>query len=280
MATAPTKSKKANAKKPAAKPVAKSAAMPTANPTVARMSLAETMRNLAKAGNAQARKTYARHGAQEPMFGVSFATLKTMVKRIRVDHELALALWDTGNHDARVLAMKIAEAAKITPMDLDRWARETTMNGCGMYVAALAAESPHGAAKGREWLASPDPALRAAGWTLCGYLSNLNEKIPDEWFAARLEHIEKSIHTAANADRLAMNSALIRIGGRSSALRKAAIAAAKRIIGRIEVDHGDTSCKTPDAIPYIEKMWAHATAKKFPSPAAQERARESMRTRC
>ena len=46
------------------------------------------------------------------------------------------------------------------------------------------------------------------------------------------------------------------------------------------VDHGDTECKTPDAAAYIEKMWAHSKAKKFDSPAAQERAREPMRTRC
>jgi len=35
-----------------------------------------------------------------------------------------------------------------------------------------------------------------------------------------------------------------------------------------------------DAVSFIEKMWAHARAKEFESPAAQERARESMRTRC
>jgi hypothetical protein len=48
----------------------------------------------------------------------------------------------------------------------------------------------------------------------------------------------------------------------------------------VTVDHGDTACKTPDAAEYIEKTWAHATAKGFESPAAQERSRESMRTRC
>ena len=55
--------------------------------------------------------------------------------------------------------------------------------------------------------------------------------------------------------RYGMNNALIGIGGRSANLRRKAIAAAKRI-GPVEIDHGDTDCKTPDAIPYIEKMWA------------------------
>ena len=243
------------------------------------MSLEETMDALEKAGTAQTRKTYARHGAKEPMFGVSFATLKTLVKRIGVDHELAIALWNTKNHDARVLAMKIADPALIRPADLDRWAKEIGMRGCDAYLAALAAESPHGELKAREWLASSDDALRAAAWPLIGHLSRIDEKIPDEWFAKLLAQIENSIHSASNEERAGMNLALISIGGRSAALRKAATAAAKRI-GPVEVDHGDTSCKTPDAGPYITKMWAHAEAKKFESPSAQERARESMRTRC
>jgi 3-methyladenine DNA glycosylase AlkD len=259
------------AKKAAAKPVSKAPR--------SRISLAEAMRTLEKAGTAQARKTYLRHGAQEPMFGVSFATLKTLVKRIGVDHELALALWDTRNHDARMLAVKIADPAQIRPADLDRWAGELQARACGGYVAMLAAESPHGAARAREWLDSPDPAMRSPGWVLAGQLANLDEKISDEWFAELVARIEKSIHSAPNAEREAMNSALIAIGGRSPALRKAATAAAKRI-GKVEVDHGDTACKTPDAVSYIEKMWAHSAAKKFASPAAQERARESMRTRC
>jgi 3-methyladenine DNA glycosylase AlkD len=243
------------------------------------MSLAETMRTLEKAGSAQTRKTYLRHGAEEPMFGVSFAVLKTLVKKIGVDHELALALWDTKNHDARILAMKIADPAQIAPSDLDRWVRENRVRMCGGYAAMLAAESPHGAAKASEWFKSSEAALRAAAWTLAGFLANRDETTPDKWFLDRLAHIEKSIHSAPNAEREAMNMAVITIGGRNAALRKAATAAAKRI-GKVEVDHGDTACKTPDAVPYIEKMWAHATAKKFESPAAQERARESMRTRC
>jgi hypothetical protein len=85
--------------------------------------------------------------------------------------------------------------------------------------------------------------------------------IPDDEFEPWLETIEAGIHGAKNRVRHAMNSALISIGGRSAALEKKAVAAAKRI-GRVEVDHGDTGCKTPDAIPYIQKMRARAKARK------------------
>lgn len=266
-------------KKPAAKAAVKSPAKKTVKPTAARLSLNEAMRALEKAGSAQTRKTYARHGASEPMFGVSFAVLKTLVKKIGVDHELALELWNTKNHDARILAMKIADPAAMTTADLDRWAKETRMRGCGGYVAMLTAEGPFAKAQAHAWFASSDTTLRAHAWTLAGILANSDETLPDAWFEERLAFIEKSIHQAPNAEREGMNMALITIGGRNAALRKRATAAAKRI-GTVEVDHGDTSCKTPDAAAYIEKMWAHAAAKKFDSPAAQERAREPMRTRC
>ena len=242
------------------------------------ISLSEVMHLLEKAGSENTRKTYTRHGARGPMFGVSFGTLSALQKRIRVDHELALELWDTGNLDARNLAMKIAEPALMKPSDLDRWARENEMGMCNLYIGSLASESPHGTAKAREWLASSDVKLRTAGWTLVGILANRDEATPEEAFAQRLEQIEKSIHSAPNSEKAAMNGALIAIGGRSAPLRKAACAAAKRI-GKVEVDHGDTACETPDAISHIEKMWARSQGK-FPTPAAAERARESMRTRC
>lgn len=265
-------------------PAPRAAAEPRSKPAgtraaSSRASLSETMRELEKAGTEQARKTYRRHGALDPMFGVSFATLKTMVKRIGVDHELALELWATGNHDARVLAMKIADPARLTRTDLDRWAAANPFRACSGYVAMLAAEGPHGRKIVPEWLASRDETTRAVGWQLVGFLATLDESLDDAYFLEYLARIEKTIHDSPNAEREPMNQAVIAIGGRNAALRKAATAAAKRI-GKVDVDHGDTSCKTPDAAEYIEKIWAHALAKKFASPAAQERAREPMRTRC
>lgn len=248
-------------------------------PSSARMSLDDAMSALEKAGTAQARKIYARHGAPEPMFGVSFADLKGLMKRIKVDHDLALALWNTGNYDARNLAAKIADPGLMSPADLDRWASEDTARSCHGYVAQLAVEGPHGKSRAEAWLGSPSEAKRRFGWLVTGALAMRDEQIPWDWFAARIAAIEKAIHAAPNREREAMNQALISIGCRSEAARKAALAAAKRI-GKVTVDHGDTECKTPDAGEYIEKAWAHAKAKGFESPAAQERSRESMRTRC
>lgn len=244
-----------------------------------RMTLAETMSALEKAGTAQARKTYARHGATEPMFGVSFATLKTFVKRIRVDQDLAFALWETGNFDARILALKIADPARMSPGDLDRWSEALSVRSCGGYLPHLVAEGPHARSRADKWLAARSENQRLAAWGVIGAMAMLDEATPDAWFEGHLSDIERTIHASPNLLREAMNQTVISIGCRNAALRKKAAAAAKRI-GKVDVDHGDTACKTPDAAQYIEKAWAHSISKGFASPAAHERARESMRTRC
>jgi hypothetical protein len=80
--TRTTKTVKKVAAKTHAKPTAKAAPRSAANRSARsaeRMTLAEAMHALEKAGSAQTRKTYARHGAEEPMFGVSFAVMKTLV---------------------------------------------------------------------------------------------------------------------------------------------------------------------------------------------------------
>lgn len=245
----------------------------------ARRSLDEVMRTLEKAGTAQTKKTYARHGAVEPMYGVLFSVLKTLHKEIGVDHELALALWNTGNFDARNLAFKVVDPARMTSKDLDRWSRDMTVRMCAGYVSTLAAETPFGPAKAGEWLASKDEQQRCAGWSLVGQLALRVPTVPDAWLLERVKDIERGIRAAPNDERYAMNGALISLGGRSPALKKAALAVGKRI-GKVEVDHGDTSCKTPEAVPYIEKMWATAAAKGIATPALQEQQRESPRTRC
>jgi 3-methyladenine DNA glycosylase AlkD len=244
-----------------------------------RMTLKQVMLALEEAGSAQTRKTYARHGAPEPMFGVSFATLKLLYKKIKVDQELAEELWDTKNFDAQNLAVKIADPSTISSRALDRWAATPTARMCGGYVAHLAAESPHGVVKADKWLAAGDQPTRFTAWSLVAALAMIDDSMPDAWFAERLAEIEKTVHTSPNAQSYAMNAALIAIGCRNAKLRRLATAAARRV-GPVDVDHGDTDCKTPIAGESIDKAWERAEAKGFASPAAQERDRESMRTRC
>ncbi len=206
-------------------------------------------------GTAQNRKVYARHGVTEPMFGVSFAHLRKLGKKLRPDHDLARALWASGNHDARVLALTVADPAQSGPAEIEAWAEDLDNYVLIDEMAAFVARTPFldGCAddwtgSGREWRAS-------AGWTLVAQQALAANTLTDEYFENRLAGIESGIAMAGNRVRHCMNGALIAIGGRNERLRASAIAAAGRI-GPVVVDHGETSCKTPEAVAYIDRIWA------------------------
>lgn len=220
------------------------------------MDFDEVMRELERLGTEQNRKVYRRHGAGDVLFGVSFAHLNALQKRIKKDQALAEELWATGNADARTLAAMIADPARFTVAQLDGW-----LDGVrypvllDLVVKHVALRSPVAREAMDRWITSDDEWIGRAGWSLLGLLAAEDPALPDALFEKRLAEIEASIHRAKNRTREAMNSALIQIGARNEALRGKALAAARRI-GKVEVDHGDTSCKTPDAGPYIEKIWA------------------------
>ncbi len=206
-------------------------------------------------GTEQNRKIYRRHGVGENQYGVSVANLKALKKKIKINHDLALQLWETGNHDARSLATLIADPKKAASDLLEKWVRDldnyVITDAFSGYVqqTALIRE------KAEQWVNSDDEWIGTAGWNLLGYLALYDQTLPDEYFEPYLSVIESDIHTRKNRVRYAMNNVLISIGGRSTHLRQKAQAAAQRI-GLVEVDHGETNCETPDAHSYIDKMWA------------------------
>ncbi len=218
----------------------------------------EVMRALESAGTAQTRKVYARHGVSEPMFGVSYAVLGKLRKTIGTDHALALALFDTGIHDARVLATMVVDPRELAARTLDAWAKACDDHAIAAAVGGVAAKSPAGRGAAAKWIRSKNELVAVTGWNAVAGLT-VDDAIEDGWFDSLLETIERGIHQAANQARYAMNSALIAIGCRNG-FEARAIAAAKRI-GPVEVDHGETGCKTPDAAGYIAKTLAHRKSK-------------------
>ncbi len=243
---------------------------------------AAVLRELESLGSAQTRKTYGRHGVTDPMYGVSYAHQEKLAKRLRPDTELARALWASGNHDARVLAAKVADPAQMKAAELDKMVRDLSDYVTTGAFAGLVIAGPHGqkkiaawtrpASAKREWLAT-------AGWHVVAGWAMAEGPQPDAQFLPWIARIEAEIHAAPNRVRYAMNNALIAIGTRSDGLQKKAVAAAKRI-GRVEVDHGETSCKTPDATTYIGKARDHRRKKQAKAkPAAKAAAGRGATTK-
>jgi 3-methyladenine DNA glycosylase AlkD len=215
----------------------------------------EVLKTLEKLGTAQNRKVYARHGVKGKMYGVSYANQAKLKKQIKTDHELALGLWTSGNHDARALATMIADPERADSRLLDRWLRDLDNYGITDAFAAFVKKTPLVKRKMEKWTRSKGEWTGQAGFQLLSHLAMQDETLTDDYLEGYLRIIESEIHGRKNRVRHSMNGALISIGLRNPKLRKKAIAAAKRI-GKVEVDHGETSCKTPDAIPYIQRAVA------------------------
>jgi 3-methyladenine DNA glycosylase AlkD len=207
-------------------------------------------------GTAQNRKVYARHGVGENMYGLSYANLYALVKQIKTDHALALKLWATGNHDAQVLATMIADPAAMTRSTLKAWAKDLSNPAIADAFVDLVAKTSYHRALADPWSRSSDEWIGRAGWHLIGQLAMHDESLSDAYFQTHLVTIEHNIHAQKNRVKQAMNNALIAIGVRNARLQKRAIAAARKI-GKVQIDHGLTNCKTPDAEPYILKTKAH-----------------------
>ncbi|MFN0151075.1 MAG: DNA alkylation repair protein [bacterium] len=220
------------------------------------MQFKEAMAALEKAGTAQNRKIYPRHGIGGQMFGVSYSTLGALAKSIGRDHALARELFASGNHDARALAMKIADPAQATVRELEAWAKDLDNYVITDAFSGYAAKTSFARVLAPKWIAAKSEWVGRAGWQLYAHFAMDEEPTPDAEFEALLATIVRDIHGSKNRVRDAMNMTMIAIGGRNPSLTAKALAAAKQI-GVVEVDHGETGCKTPDAAGYIARMLAH-----------------------
>jgi 3-methyladenine DNA glycosylase AlkD len=203
-------------------------------------------------GTEQNRKIYRRHGVRDELYGVSYADLKKLVKKVKVDHTLARKLWASGVHDARLLATMVADPKQADDALLEAWAHDLSDYTTADALSGYAGRTPFVRAKAEQWTRADGEWIETVGWNLLAYLAMTDRTLPDRYFEDYLAAIERDIHAGKNRVRYAMNGALIAIGMRNPALEQKALAAAARI-GKVEVDHGETSCKTPDAAAYIRK---------------------------
>jgi 3-methyladenine DNA glycosylase AlkD len=163
-------------------------------------------------------------------YGVAKPSLDTLAKRIGKNHTLALQLWETGIHDARILAAMVDVSAEVTASQMENWAREfdswDICDGtcCHLFVFAKPAWG-----KAVAWSTRENEFEKRAGFALVAYLAYRDKAAADRLFKDYLKVIEREAGDDRNFVRKAVNWALRNIGKRNLALNGAAIATAKRL---------------------------------------------------
>ena len=189
------------------------------------------LRELRSLGTRRNVEGMARFGiVAKDVYGVSKPKLDELAREIGRNHSLGLQLWETGNHDARILAGLIAERKLVTSKQMERWVRDfdnwDVCDGtcCHLFVFAAPAWQ-----KAHSWSRRKKEFEKRAAFALAAFLACHDKKAPDAEFREYLEVIEREAWDERNFVRKAVNWALRNIGKRNLALNRAAIASAQRI---------------------------------------------------
>lgn len=220
------------------------------------MNVLDVMAQLEALGTQQTKKTFIRHGAPGPLFGVKIGDLKKyLVKEVKKNQQLALDLFDTGNSDAQYLAGLAINPKLMTKNQLEHWADTSNWSAISeAIVASVTAESPYAIELALKWIHSDDELLEDTGWSCYGKFLSIapDTAINHQEVLLLLNTIEQTIHQAKNAVRYTMNGFVISVGCYCPSLLDEAKKTALTI-GAVNVRMGDTACKVPLAITNIEK---------------------------
>lgn len=163
-------------------------------------------------------------------FGVSMANIQALAKRLGRSHELALALWETGWYEARLLCSFVDEPAHVTPAQMDRWCRDFDNWGiCDTICFHLFDGTPHAWAKIPQWSAAEEEFVKRAAFALLASLAGHDKKAGDELFLRYMPLIESAATDDRNFVKKGVSWALRMIGRRNLELNAAAVALARRL---------------------------------------------------
>ena len=193
--------------------------------------IADLLAELRALGSAANRDGMARYGINVAhAFGVQIPVLRALARRLGSDHDLALALWATGNHDARLLACFVDDPAAVTDAQTEAWARDfDSWDVCDQATTSLFDRSAHGWAKARTWAVRDEEWVRRAGFALMAGLASHDKHAADREFIKLLPLIARGASDERNFVKKAVNWALRNIGKRNRALNEAAVACATKV---------------------------------------------------
>src|SRR5690606_27114726 len=127
----------------------------------------EVLTELATLANDQVRERNSRLGYGSDQFGVKLGDIRKVAVRYKSDHDLALALWETTNLEARLLALLLVRPKKLSSQELDAMVRAASFVQLADWLNAYVVKNhPHNEALRVAWMESSDPWAARAGWNL------------------------------------------------------------------------------------------------------------------
>lgn len=198
------------------------------------MTTKEILAQLKSLGDDARRAHNVKAGAPDNQFGVKLGDLRTLAKKLKTNHELALELWQTGNVEAQLLATLIIKPKTLSAAELDKLTRSTTCAQVADWLNSyVVAEHPEKEALREKWMKAKEmtaknPWAARAGWNLTA--SRINKGAIDGLdLSALLDRIEKEMPRAKPEVQWTMNGTLGAIGIHVPKLRKRAVAIGEKI---------------------------------------------------
>lgn len=221
--------------------------------TGAAPSAEEVIAQLASLGNERHREGMERFGINAgTALGVSIPNVRKIARPLRGNHRLALDLWKTGIHEARILASIIDDPQQVTPRQLDSWARAfNSWDVCDQCCINLFVRTEFAHDKAMEWSFHTEEFIKRAGFAMMAAIAVHDKGAPNEAFAPFLERIKEESTDNRNFVRKAVNWALRQIGKRNRTLNAAATETAREIA---MIDSKAARWIASDALREFEKL--------------------------
>lgn len=191
----------------------------------------EILERLKSLGDPENRAGMARFGINpENAYGISIPTLRKIARETGRDHELALELWDSGIHEARILASFIDDPKQVSEAQMERWAADfDSWDVCDQCCGSLFDRTAYSYRKAFEWSKREETFVKRAAFALMAYLAVHDKRAEDQKFAAFLPVIVRESGDDRNYVKKAVNWALRQTGKRNRHLNALAIETARQI---------------------------------------------------
>ena len=199
------------------------------------MNAAEIIKRLEPLENPENVAGMARFGiTAKKAFGISSSVLKDFAKEIKKQtadrHALALELWETGIHEARIIAYLIDDPKKVSPAQMNAWAKDfDNWAICDSTCGNLFRRTEYAYQKAFEWAECEEEFVKRAGIVLAAWLAVHDKKTDDARIAEFLPVLERHAADERNFVKKAVSWSLRQIGKRSLNLHRLAVETAERI---------------------------------------------------